>query len=345
MMNTNDFAKHLTKFFTSYLSDERRVSPNTIASYRDSMLLFIDFMKEQCGTPLPKMRLETITKARINDFLKWLRENRNCSDATCNYRLAAIHAFVDYVQYNDVTNLEEWQKILSIRPVRTESKSPDYLSVEGVKLLLEQPDTKTVAGRRHLAILAVMYGAGARVQEVADLTLDSLRIDTRPYSLRIVGKGKKARLVPLASEVVAILRKYIDDHNLSSYEDRKHPLFFNSRREKLTRGGISHILSVYVSNARICNPSLIPSRISCHSLRHSKAMHLLQSGVNLVYIRDILGHASIQSTDVYARADSSAKRSAMEQAYTPTLPSQAETGRWESDEKLKTWLRSLGKSE
>ncbi|MCM1224240.1 MAG: site-specific integrase [Lachnospiraceae bacterium] len=344
MMSTNDFAKHLTKFFTSYLSDERRASAHTIASYRDAMLLFIEFMKDSCNIHLPKMKLESITKARINDFLKWLREKRNCSDATCNYRLAAIHAFVGYVQYNDVTNMEEWQKILAIQPVRTESKSPDHLSVEGVKLLLEQPDVKTASGRRHLAILAVMYGSGARVQEVVDLTLDSLRIETKPYSLRLIGKGKKARLVPLASEVVAILRKYMADYNLCSLEDKTHPLFFNKRGEKLTRGGISHILSVYASNARLKNPGLIPARISCHSLRHSKAMHLLQSGVNLVYIRDILGHASIQSTDVYARADSSAKRAAIEKAYTPTLPSHAESGRWESDEKLKTWLRSLGKS-
>lgn len=344
MMNTNNFAKHLTKFFTSYLSDERRSSPHTIASYRDAIILFIEFMKEQCKTPLPKLRLESITKARITDFLKWLREDRHCSDATCNYRLAAIHAFVDYVQYNDVSNMEEWQKILSIRPVRTESKSPDYLSVEGVKLLLQQPDTKTMAGRRHLAILAVMYGAGARVQEVADLTLDSLRIETMPYSLRLIGKGKKARIVPIAAELARILHKYLADYNLCAVEDKSQPLFFNRRMEKLTRGGISHILSVYASNARQTNPDIIPSKISCHSLRHSKAMHLLQSGVNLVYIRDILGHASIQSTDVYARADSKAKRIAIEQAYTPSLPSKAENGRWESDEKLKTWLRSLGKS-
>ncbi len=343
MMKTTDFHKYLTKFFTSYLNEERRVSTNTIAAYRDSILLFIEFMKTECRIPLQRFSLESITKDRICDFLNWLRKKRGNSDATCNYRLAAIHAFVDYVQYHDVANMSEWQKILSIRPVRNEVKSPEYLTVESIRLLLDQPDVTTKEGRRHLAILAVMYGVGARVQEVADLTLDSLRIDSTPYTIRIIGKGKKARIVPLVGEQVAIIRKYWSDYGLDMIEDKTHPLFFNRRREKLTRGGISHILGRYVSLAREKNPALMPERISCHSLRHSKAMHLLQAGVNLIYIRDILGHASIQSTDIYARADSSAKRAAIEQAYTPTIKSKADTGRWESDDNLKNWLKSLGK--
>lgn len=343
MMKTTDFHKYLTKFFTSYLTEERRASTNTIAAYRDSILLFIEFMKTECGTPLQKLSLETITKDKISAFLIWLRTERGNSDATCNYRLAAIHAFVDYVQYHNISNMSEWQKILSIRPVRKESKQPEYLTVENIKLLLEQPDITTREGRRHLAILAVMYGVGARVQEVADLTLDSLRIESTPYTLRIIGKGRKARIVPLVGEQVKIIRKYMSDYALDKVEDKTHPLFFNRRQEKLTRGGISHILDRYVSLAREKNPAAMPKRISCHSLRHSKAMHLLQAGVNLIYIRDILGHASIQSTDIYARADSSAKRAAIEQAYTPTIESKVDVGRWETDDGLKCWLKSLGK--
>ena len=343
MMKISDFHKYLTRFFTSYLTDERRVSTNTIAAYRDSVLLFIEFMKSECGIPLQRLSLESITKDRVNAFLNWLRAKRGNSDATCNYRLATIHAFVDYVQYHDVSNMSEWQKILSIRPVRNEAKSPDYLTVEGIRLLLDQPDATTREGLRHLAILSIMYGLGARVQEVADLTLDSLRIESTPYTVRIIGKGKKARIVPLVNEQVVIIRKYMRDYGLDTLEDKNHPLFFNRRREKLSRGGISHILSRYVSLARDKSPESIPKGISCHSLRHSKAMHLLQAGVNLIYIRDILGHASIQSTDIYARADSSAKRAAIEQAYTPTIEAKAVIGRWEADNSLKNWLKSLGK--
>ena len=342
MTTTTDFAKHLTRFLSEYLPHECNVSPNTIASYRDAFLQFIDYMKNEKDIPLDRLGLKHLTRDSVLGYLKWILEVRECSPATRNYRLAAIHSFCSYLQYAVIEMMEQWQKILTIKAMRTEGTTLNYLSAEGVKLLLAQPDTTTRNGRRHLAILSLMYDTGARVQEMADLTVDSVRISHEPYTIRLYGKGRKARIVPLVKEQVKILREYMEEHHLDNSSKGTSPLFFNNRHEKLTRVGISYILTTYADLARKVSPGLIPEKISCHSLRHSRAMHLLQAGVNLVYIRDLLGHVSIQTTDIYARADSKAKREALEKAYADLVPNHNSDREWEKSKDLRDWLRGLG---
>jgi len=145
--------------------------------------------------------------------------------------------------------------------------------------------------------------------------------------------------VPLLEEQVKILKCYLNEHDLLRLQSRLHPLFFNSRQEKLTRPGVTHILLKYAEKARTINPELIPEKLSCHSIRHSKAMHLLQAGVNLVYIRDILGHVSLQTTEIYARADSRQKRIAIEQAYMDVTPKEMPI--WQNNNSLLKWLKSF----
>ena len=142
-------------------------------------------------------------------------------------------------------------------------------------------------------------------------------------------------------EQIFILKRYMEENHLFEQYKLKHPLFFNSRNEKLSRSGVTYILKTYANMARQVNPGLIPGNISCHSLRHSKAMHLLQSGVNLVYIRDLLGHVSTQTTDVYARADSKQKREALEKAYMKLVPEKASQCEWEKNQNLLGWLKGL----
>ena len=342
MTTTTDFAKHLSRFLSEYLPYERNTSPNTIASYRDAFLQFIDYMKNDKGISIDRLGLKHLTRSNVLGYLKWILEVRKCSPATRNYRLAAIHSFCWYLQYAVIEMMEQWQKILTIKAMRTEGAMLSYLSVEGVKLLLAQPDTTTRNGRRHLAILSLMYDTGAHVQEMADLTVDSVRVSHEPYTIRLYGKGRKARIVPLVKEQVGILREYMEEHHLDDSNKGTSPLFFNNRHEKLTREGISYILATYANMARKESPGLIPERISCHSLRHSRAMHLLQAGVNLVYIRDLLGHVSIQTTDIYARADSKAKREALEKAYADLVPNRDSDREWEKSKDLRDWLRDLG---
>ena len=152
---------------------------------------------------------------------------------------------------------------------------------------------------------------------------------------------RKARIVPLLEAQVCILKRYMDENKLFENHRLKHPLFFNLRNEKMTRQGVTYILHTYANLARKEHPELIPDTICCHSLRHSKAMHLLQAGVNIIYVRDLLGHVSIQSTDVYARADSKAKREAIEKAYTDIVPEEAKTREWKKNQTLLDWLKNL----
>jgi integrase/recombinase XerD len=271
--------------------------------------------------------------------LYWLQQTRNCSDSTRNVRLAAIHSFFKFLQYSVPENLNEWHQILSIKAKKTKNRSMAYLTLEGIKLLLAQPDLTTKKGRRDLALLALMYDSAARVQEIIDLTPSSLRL-TQPFTIKLVGKGNKARIVPLLEQEVAHLKSYMEKSNLLQPHANRYPLFYNSRKEKLTRAGVHHILQHYAQMAREKDSKVIPDKISPHSIRHSKAMHLLQAGVNLVYIRDILGHESVQTTEIYARVDSKQKREAIEKAYADVV--KREEPAWVDNDNLLEWLKSFG---
>lgn len=341
-MKTTDFAKYLSTFLTRYLAGKRNVSPNTILAYKDTFVQFITFMKEEKGFDVEKLTLEKITRECVVGFLDWIQENRHCCNATRNYRLAALRSFFSYLQYENPERMDEWQKILSIKVKRHNKKNISYLTIDGIKLILEQPDLSTHNGRRNLALLALMYDSGARAQEIIDLTPSNIRFDY-PCVIKLFGKGGKARIVPLQSEQVLFLKKYMQDNNLMQPYAGQYPLFSNNRNEKLTRAGVTYILKTYADQARKINPAIIPDTVSCHSLRHSKAMHLLQAGVNLVYIRDLMGHVSVQTTDVYARADSKQKREAFEKAYVEIKPGESRAKSWEKDTNLLDWLKGLKK--
>ncbi len=337
-MKPTDFSRYLTDYLTRYLSHERGSSPNTITAYRDTFVLFINFMERIRKIKTEKLYLKSITKESVVAFLDWLQSERKCSDTTRNLRLATLHSFFRYVQYQNPDNLYEYQNIMSIKLKKTRQSAMNYLTTEGIKLLLEQPDLSSGKGRRDLALLSLLYDTGSRVQELIDLTPSAIRLD-KPYTIKVTGKGNKSRIVPLLEQQVKILKNYLNEHYLLTPRLRLHPLFFNSRKEKLTRPGVTHILLKYAKKARVKNPRLIPDKLSCHSLRHSKAMHLLQAGVNLVYIRDILGHVSVQTTEIYARADSLQKRKAIEQAYVEVSPKELPV--WESNKNLLGWLKSF----
>lgn len=337
-MKPTDFSKSLTDFLSKYLPGERGLSANTINSYKTTFILFIEFIESQKKISVNKLSLKDITKQCIVEFLEWLQRERRCSDSTRNVRLAAMHSFFNFLQYEAPENLNKWQHILSIKVKKTKKSAMNYLTIEGLKLLFAQPDLSTKKGMRDLTMLALMYDSAARVQEVIDLTASSVRL-IKPYTIKLVGKGNKARIVPLMDEQVVHLKNYMEKNHLLEPHANMHPLFYNSRKEKLTRAGVRYILQCYASSARMKDQRLIPEKISPHTLRHSKAMHLLQAGVNLVYIRDILGHESVQTTEVYARVDSKLKREAIEKAYASII--KKEEPLWVKNNNLLEWLRNF----
>lgn len=337
-MKPTDLSKSLMDFLSRYLPGERGMSYNTISTYKYTFILLFSLMKEQKGINIDKLTLKDLTRDSVVAFLDWLQRIRNCCDATRNVRLAAIHSFCRFLQYQNQETLYEWQRILSISLKKTETSSASYLTTDGIKLLLKQPNAKTSKGLRDLAILSLMYDTAARVSEVIDLTPSMIRLE-KPYTIKLVGKGKKARIVPLMENEVTILRRYMTNNRLLENSANQKPLFYNARKEKLTRAGLHFIFQCYAKEARKESGNLIPEKLSCHSLRHSKAVHLLQAEVNLVYIRDILGHQSVKTTEIYARIDSKQKREALENAYTDVVAHEVPS--WSNNGNLLEWLKEF----
>jgi integrase/recombinase XerD len=335
-----DFAEYLESFFTDYLAAELAVSKHTIRSYRDTFVLLIEYMSENQKVFVNKLSMKDFSRDRIIGFLNWLENNRNNSISTRNQRYACIRSFFMHMERKDPTKLATWQSIRSIKSKMTPGTAVNHLTVDAIKCLLDQIPTKTKHGRRNLTMLSLLYESGARVQELVDLTPSCIRLE-KPALIRLHGKGDKTRIVPLMNQMVEILEIYLEENYLNTLSQSERPLFFNRSGAKLTSSGITYILKKYASMARIVHPELIPRQISPHILRHSKAMHLLQAGVNLVYIRDILGHVSIQSTEVYARADSKQKRESLEKASRNIIDKEIGKPSWETDNELKYFLMNL----
>jgi len=279
-----DFAKYLENFFIKYLIGECGSSKHTVRAYRDSFTLLLTFMKQVKHVDADKLELKHLNRNVILDFLLWLEQEHSNSISTRNQRYAAIRSFFKYLQYEEPIRIGEWQNIRSIKIKNPVNKTIDYLSIDAIKLLLQQIPNNTRSSKRDLAMLALLYDSGARVQELIDLTPACIRFE-HPYNIRLTGKGNKQRLVPLQKEQINLLEQYIDSYGLNKPERELSPLFFNRVGEKLTSAGITYVLKKYVNNARLINPELFSDIISPHCLRNSKAMHLLQSGINLIYIR------------------------------------------------------------
>ncbi|APV90403.1 site-specific integrase [Salmonella enterica] len=335
-----DFAYALSRYLGIYLPEHRGISTNTILSYRDTFALFLQFLEDQGGIKVEKLCIVDLKPHRVEEFLLWLEQDRKNSINTRNQRLSAVHSFFRYVQSFCPEHILLCQQILSIEFKKKHHPFIGYLTVDGIKALLQQPDTRTHDGRRDLVLLSVLYDTGARVQELADLNIANLRL-TSPSTIRLVGKGNKTRVVPLLSATTALLTSYLEEQNRYFSPEIDGPLFRNRSRKRLTRAGIAYILNKYVNQVQDSTPGLLKPPISPHTLRHSKAMHLLQAGVNLIYIRDLLGHSDVKTTEIYARADSETKREALEKAH----PSQLATAypAWTEDGELLGWLQSLGK--
>lgn len=339
-MKPRDFAKYLTDFMTVYLTGERGCSANTVIAYRDAIVLLLTFFKEQVGIPAEKLTLKDITMERILSYLEWLEKQRHCCPSTRNARLAAIHAFFRFLQYRAPEQMEEWQRIIAIKIKKAPKPRVVYLTREAIKLFLSRPDTGTKKGMRDLVLLSTMVESGARVQEIADLTPSRIHFGD-PTVLCITGKGKKTRMVPFSDQATELLKKYMERYHLSEPYANEYPLFGNGRHGKLSRMGISAIVKKYADSARKIDAKLVPTGITPHSLRHSKAMLMMKSGVNLICIRDFLGHRSVSSTEIYARIDNQQKLDAINK--TSLAPANDELPSWQRDNGLLYWLEHLGK--
>ena len=335
MNNPNVLALAVRRFLGEYLPHQRAFSAHTIRSYCDSLKLLLQFA---AGT---KRRVADLTAGdlmpeKIITFLDNLEQHRGNDAATRNVRLSAIHSFFDYLGAGWPEHLDQARRVLAITFKRTDHRTIDYLEAEELRTLLEQIDRRTVWGRRDYVLLALMFNTGARVQEVVALQTTDLRL-TSPPSVKFFGKGRRERICPLWPETARLLQQHIADTGLDSQSDQT--LFRNHRGGPLTRFGARLILQRQVTRAAVVLPSLKHKRIHPHSLRHSTAVHLLKSGVDLSTIAHWLGHTSINTTHKYVTIDLAAKRAAIAKAEPVTKSKRLP--RWRTDNDLLTWLESL----
>lgn len=332
-----DFPIYLDHCLNYHLSQTKNYSPNTFKSYCDTFSQLLDFMRDHENINAEQIRLSDFDHRLIERFLTYVEQERNCSSATRNVRLSAIHSFFRYLQYDHPEFLKQWGTILSIPFKNTLHKAMSFLTVEGMTLLLSLPDQRTSIGRRDLALLSLMYATGCRVQEACDFTPSCLRF-SKPSTIAITGKGNKTRIVPLRDNLEPILRPYMQEHGLFEPSANQYPLFPNRQGNKMTRQGLGKILDKYIGLARVQSPELIPGTFSCHCLRHSLGIHLLQAGIPLIYIRDILGHVSVKTTEVYARVLSKQKEEALEKANQNLAQSQTAEPFWKREKGIIAWL-------
>jgi integrase/recombinase XerD len=289
------------------------------------------------GIAPERLRLDQVDVSLVEAFLDYLERERKSSTRTRNHRLAALHAFFRYVQSEEPARMLQYQKILAIPQRRCARPTVVYLSKEELAEILAQPNLRTPGGRRDAVLLSVLYDTGARVQELIDLSVGDVRLDP-PAQLRLLGKGRKMRAVPLMGSTVQLLRDHLQENHLDRPEQFEKPLFQNAHHQRLSRSGIRYILQKYLVRARSKCLSLNRT-VSPHAFRHTKGMHILQSGISLDIIRDFLGHVDVKTTQIYARANLEMKRNALakisESSPVQTLPC------WQENKSLLDWLRSL----
>ena len=339
-MKNTDFATHLGRYFTRYLPNERGSSPQTIDSYRYAFILFLEYM-ETNGVSPEKMTIADFTRDNIRGFLEWLESIRGNSPATRNYRLAAMKGFVHYLKYEFPDYLDEYQRILAIPLKKTIQREISYLKTDGVELLVSQVDTSKKNGLRDYVILLLLYTTGIRVSELIQLKVKDISL-TEPYTMRIHGKGNKGRYVPLLKTAMPHIQRYLSLMKYDGDARYNEILFKNHMGKPFTRQGINYTLKKYGLKARANGEASVPEDLSPHKMRHTTAMELLSSGVDLIYIRDLLGHSSVTTTEIYARTDAQLKRKAIEAASREIVP--AEDAVWDNDTDLKEWLKSFNKA-
>jgi site-specific recombinase XerD len=332
----------LAKFFSDHLAGERAASPRTVAAYRDAMKLLLTWFRDSERIPPEKLRLADIDRPRVLRFLDWLQAERCCSAATRNQRLAVVKSFCRYTAVEQPDRLDQVAQILAIRQKKTPAPVLGHLTGDEVRTLLAQPGTAGARALRDTALLALAYDTAARVQELCDLDIADVR-RSEPMTVTIRGKGSKVRYVPVMGPTAELVSGYLgrrDPHpGLGADAD---PLFHGPNHSRLTRSGVAKLLARHVRAVRARDPGWAPGLpVTPHTLRRSRAMHLVQAGVNLIYIRDLLGHADVSTTEIYARADAETKRKAIENAYEPLTPDALPD--WTLDTSLISWLESLAR--
>lgn len=311
---SESFSFYIQRYFMSYLIKQHNYGPNTVSSYRDTFKLLLKFMLES-NRNISEKYIDEVDYDVILRFLTWLSDVRENGVSTKNVRLAHIKSFFRYVMITAPEYSGQCSKILGIPFGKENKKPPECMSTEAIKQMLASIDASSDEGIRHLALLSLMYDSACRVQEIISLNV----MDFHPGQccrIYVHGKGNKYRSIPLLKETEKIVSKYIKQFCLIP----ESPLFCNRSGERLTRQGIRYIIRKYSKAANDANPGIINGSVYPHRMRHSKATHLVDNGINIYYVRDFLGHESVATTQMYLTMNPEVTRKAIESAAKKTVP-------------------------
>lgn len=335
-----DLAVMMAKYLLEYLPEQKGLSPNTIQSYSDCLTLFLEFCEEKLCIARDKLEIKDVNSDAVEQFYRWLTETKKNSSSTRNQRRIAINTFFKYLQYKNPGYVLLSQQIRSIPYKRDRQQTIQHLSFEAVQTILKQPNLNSCSGRRDFILLSLMYETAARVSEIVDLHIGDVRFEKSGATVHLLGKGRKQRDLPIIHDITDFLHSYLVEERRSRQCQSCDPLFCNRTKGPLTRAGITYILKKFADYARVAAPDLIPAQVYPHILRHSRAMHWLEAGIDLQHIRDFLGHADIKTTEIYARLSVEMKRKLLEKVH-PTDQPTPQFPPWNGDKNLLDWLRSF----
>jgi integrase/recombinase XerD len=330
--NSTQIGPLLQNFFVDYLCNQKRVSPQTIASYRDTFRLLLEFIRDKHRIEPAAVSIKNLDVEVILSFLDHLEQSRHNSIRSRNLRLAAIRSFFRLVALRDPAQVSHAARVLAIPVKRTDRRLIKAITREEMEAILSAPDLSQWSGRRDHALLLTLYNSGARVSEITALEQSQFCFGAQSF-LRFQGKGRKERAVPLWTKTARALQSWFRE--LSGRETNL--AFVSARGRKLTRNGVDYILQQAVEKAVNECPSLRDKKITPHVLRHTTATHLLQSGVDISVIALWLGHESIETTHIYLEADLTTK----ERALNKLAPAGAEVPRFKAKDEVLAFLATL----
>lgn len=333
-MKSSSLVSLLHAFFHEWMGKQKNLSRHTVCSYRDTWKLFLQFAAKHKRREIVKLSLADLQASEVLAFLEYLEKDRNVSIGTRNCRLAAIRSFFAFVVHREPLAIAQCAEIARI-PVKKRSQPVMcYMDSEEITAILREPDRSSLEGQRDHALLAFLYNTGARIQEALNVSPRAIRFET-PAQVELLGKGRKSRICPLWPETVDVLKALLKRQPRRDDE----PIFVNRYGQPLGAAGVRFKLKQYVQSASRHMPSLATKRITPHTWRHSVGVQLVAAGVDVTVIRNWLGHARLDTTNHYARANLETKRRALEQVDPSTKPGRPP--RWKRNPELLDWLGSL----
>jgi site-specific recombinase XerD len=326
----------LKQFFSHYMPVQQGLSIDTVRAYRDAIKLLLCYTADRLKKPVDKLLVEDFSEKAVLDFLDHLEQHRGCTARTRNARLAAIRSLFAFIAREEPELVLQSQQIRAIPLKRTEHKLVAYLEEKEMQALFDAVDINSRTGIRDRALLILLYNTGARVGEVINIELDSLRLDA-PAQVVLHGKGNKERSCPLWAETVEALRAYIKQRHPKSPGTKQ--LFLNANGDPITRFGIRYVTRKYGCKAQEKCPPIDAKPVNPHRIRHTTAMHLLRAGNDINMVSYWLGHADLNTTHMYVEIDMETKRKMLEKTTAPQIRKKAP---WQRPSVLQ-WLKQLAR--